>query len=148
MFVNKIPFLVTTSRGLHFGTVENLVNRQVPTVKDALNKVLAQYARRGFRVATIHADPEFMPLQAEIGHVQFNWCAQNEHVPESASSVQSKTVLAALFTFQTYSTIDYYQVGIELCILAEHFSPQGWCVQHPISPILDDRNTHQKGHLN
>jgi hypothetical protein len=23
-----------------------------------------------------------MPLQAEIGHVQFNLCAQNEHVPE------------------------------------------------------------------
>jgi hypothetical protein len=84
MFVNKIAFLVTTSHGLHFGTVENLVNGQVPTVKDALNRVLSQYAgpaRRGFRVATIHADPEFKPLQAEIGHVQFN-CAPKMNVPE------------------------------------------------------------------
>jgi hypothetical protein len=103
MFVNKIPFLVTTSRGLHFGTVENLVNWQVSTVKDALNRVLSQYARRRFRVATIHADPEFMPLvQAEIGHDQFNWCAQNEHVPEIERFIRTfvhpKTVLAVTTT--------------------------------------------------
>jgi hypothetical protein len=82
MFINKIPFLLTTSRGLHFGTVENLNNRRVPTICKALDKVRAQYTRRGFRVTAIHADPEFMPLQAAIGQVQFNFCAQNEHVPE------------------------------------------------------------------
>jgi hypothetical protein len=82
MFVNKIPILLTISRGLHFGTVENLNNRQVTTVRNGLRKVLAQYKRRGFRVTAIHADPEFEPLQAVIGQIQFNFCAQNEHVPE------------------------------------------------------------------
>jgi hypothetical protein len=43
MFVNKIPFLITTSRGLHFGTVENLPNRQVPTVVSGLTRVLQVY---------------------------------------------------------------------------------------------------------
>jgi hypothetical protein len=36
MFVNKIPFLITISCGLHAGTVKNLANRQVPTVGTAL----------------------------------------------------------------------------------------------------------------
>jgi hypothetical protein len=67
MFVNKIPFLITTSRGLHFGTVENLPNRQVPTMVSGLTRVLQVYRRRGFRVTTILADPEFEPLQATFG---------------------------------------------------------------------------------
>ena len=36
MFVNSIPFLMTTSRNLHFGTMEGLPNRQIPTIKDKL----------------------------------------------------------------------------------------------------------------
>jgi hypothetical protein len=31
---------------------------------------------------TILADPEFEPLQATFGQVSFNFCAQDEHVPE------------------------------------------------------------------
>jgi hypothetical protein len=31
MFVNKIPFLLTISCGLHFGTAKNLSNQQVMT---------------------------------------------------------------------------------------------------------------------
>ena len=62
--------------------MENLSNRQIPTICKALKKVRAQYERRGFKVTAIHADPEFEPLQGAIGNVQFNFCAQNEHVPE------------------------------------------------------------------
>ena len=43
MFVNGIPFLLTISRGLQFGTAENLLNRQVPTVATALEKVIKLY---------------------------------------------------------------------------------------------------------
>jgi hypothetical protein len=82
MFVNKIPFLVTTSRGLHFGTVENLPNRQVPSVSDGLKRVLQVYHRRGFRVSTFLPNPEFEPLQASFAPVSFNLCAQDEHVPD------------------------------------------------------------------
>jgi hypothetical protein len=82
MFVKKIPFLITTSRGLHFRTVENLPNRQVPTMVSGLTRVLQVYRWPGFRVMTILADPEFEPLQATFGQVSFNFCAQDEHVPE------------------------------------------------------------------
>ena len=82
MFINKIPFFITTSMGLHFGTVENLNNRQVPTIVGALDRVVQLYKRRGFGIATIKADPEFAPLQEHFGGIAFNLCAQDEHVPE------------------------------------------------------------------
>jgi hypothetical protein len=82
MFVNKIPFLITASRGLHFGTVKNLPNCQIPTVADGLKHVLPVYHRRGFRVTTILADPKFQPLQATFESVSFNLCAQDKHVPD------------------------------------------------------------------
>ena len=82
MFVNKIPFLMTTWHGLHFGTSENLSNRQVPSVANAVKHMLQIYNCHGFRVTTILADPEFEPLQETFGHIQFNLCAQDEHVPE------------------------------------------------------------------
>lgn len=75
---------MTISRGLHFGTVENLLNRKITTVCKALNR-----ARRKFSVRTILADPEFVPLQAEMGQFQFNYCAQNEHIPEIERFIQT-----------------------------------------------------------
>jgi hypothetical protein len=82
MFVNKIPFFITVSRGLHFGTVENLLNRRTTTVAAALNKVRMIYRRRGFKIAVSHADPEFAPLQDTFSDISFNLCSQDEHVPE------------------------------------------------------------------
>ena len=40
MFVNKLPFLVTSSCNLHFSTVESLPNCQVGTVTTCLKKVI------------------------------------------------------------------------------------------------------------
>ena len=81
-FINKIPFLLTTSRNLHFGTVEAIPNRQVTTVLQAIKRMLSTYHARGFRVRTIPADPEFQPLDGMIPGVTFNFCAQGEHVPD------------------------------------------------------------------
>ena len=82
MFVNKLPFLITISHGLHFGTVESLPNHQIPTVTAALTFIIQTYCHCGFHVATTLADPEFEPLQASFGYISFNFCTQNEHIPE------------------------------------------------------------------
>ena len=81
-FINKIPFLLTTSRNLHFGTVEAIPNRQVRTVLQAIQRMLSIYHAQGFRVRTIPADPEFQPLDGMIPGMSFNFCAQGEHVPD------------------------------------------------------------------
>lgn len=59
MFVNKVPFFITVSRALKFGTIESIPNRRVSTIKDCLNKVITLYSARGLKVTTILADHEF-----------------------------------------------------------------------------------------
>ena len=88
-FINKIPFLLTTLRNLHFGTVEAIPNRQVTTVLKAIKQMLSTYHTRGFRVRTILADPEFQPLDGMIPGVSFNFCAQGEHVPDIKQYVRT-----------------------------------------------------------
>jgi len=82
MFVNTVPFFITISRGIRFGTVESLNNRQVPTIKRCLNNVIATYRRRGFQVDTVLADDEFSALRHELPGVDINCCGADEHVPE------------------------------------------------------------------
>jgi hypothetical protein len=40
------------------------------------------YSHCGFNVHTIQADPELVPLQEQHPQIKFNFCAQNEHVPD------------------------------------------------------------------
>jgi hypothetical protein len=82
MFINKVPFFITKSRNLHFATVESLTNRQITNVLAALKRVVQLYKRRGFHIQTIQADPEFEPLIKKLPNIEFNLCAQDEHVPD------------------------------------------------------------------
>jgi hypothetical protein len=82
MFVNKIPFLVTISKGLRFGMSEVLKNRHIHTVAKAIENVLGLYCRRGFRVTECKADMEFEPVQNSFHGITFNLCAKDKHVPK------------------------------------------------------------------
>ena len=79
MFVNTIPFLVTTSRSIHFGTVEALPNRQAATIKAKLQSVCQLYQHRGFIIDVILADGEFEALRQWFP--MLNSCAADEHIP-------------------------------------------------------------------
>ena len=80
MFINKVSFLITTSRNLKFGTVEAISNRQVTTIVAKLKSVCQIYHHRGFRITVILGDPEFEPIRAAFP--QLNCCAADEHVPD------------------------------------------------------------------
>ena len=80
MFVNNIPFLVTISRRLRFGTVDALPNRQLKTVQQKLQSVVNMYTHRGFTISSILADGEFEPLRPWFPFL--NTCSENEHVPD------------------------------------------------------------------
>ncbi|KAG7345084.1 hypothetical protein IV203_032615 [Nitzschia inconspicua] len=80
LFVNKIPFLLTVSRDLHFVTVCDLPNWQLPTVEQELLKVVCLYEHCGFHVTSLLCDPEFEDLQPTFPYL--NPCSANEHVPE------------------------------------------------------------------
>ena len=80
MFINKVAFLITTSRNLKFGTVEAISNRQITTIIAKIKSVCQIYHHRGFRVGVILGDPEFEPIRSTFP--QLNCCAADEHVPD------------------------------------------------------------------
>jgi hypothetical protein len=84
MFVNKIPFFVSISRNLKFGTAEMIANRQQKTVFNAIEHVCKLYRSRGFKVEFILMDNEFECMRGDIGSlgVTLNTTAQDEHVGE------------------------------------------------------------------
>jgi hypothetical protein len=99
MFVNKIPFLVTISRYLKFGTVEALKERTATQIMRCIKTVRGVYNKRGFRIRTILANGEFEALRGSLledehGRIQLdtkdlegdgadiNVAGNDEHVPE------------------------------------------------------------------
>ena len=50
MAINKIPFVVTKSRNIHFGTVEMICNKVKNTMMTSISQVVQQYQSRGFEV--------------------------------------------------------------------------------------------------
>ena len=89
MFVNNIPFLLTLSRKLKFGTVEFLPSRTAPQLGKSLIKVLRLYALRGFVVRCIFMDMEFESVKEHCPMVEINTTAAREHVGEIERQVRT-----------------------------------------------------------
>ena len=84
MFINKLPFLITISKNLRFGTIDFLPNRQEPTILKSLRTTIQMYHSRGFQVLECLGDPEFEPLRDALTHVavSLNTASAGEHVPD------------------------------------------------------------------
>lgn len=82
MFINKVAFLITVSRGLCIGTIHALDNQQISTVHDSLMFVINRYKHRGFHISVIMADEEFGPLIPLMPTYNFNLCGVDKHVPD------------------------------------------------------------------
>ena len=84
MRVNGIPFLITVSRHLKFGSVHHLTNQSKDTLVAAIKHSTAIYKLRGLRVKIIKADGQFKPLEPDINHMEMflNCVSEDEHVPE------------------------------------------------------------------
>ena len=91
MFVNRIPFLVSISRHLKFGTAEMLANQQEATLLKAIRQIRSVYQRRGFTVRTCLMDNQFNVLRHDLADmgITFNGVAQNEHVPEAERYIRT-----------------------------------------------------------
>ena len=104
MFLNKIPFFVTISRHIKFGTVESLPDRRITTVASKLRSVLLLYHHRGFHITTVLGDNEFKPLRP--WYPMLNMCAADEHVPDIERFIQ--TIKDS--TRSTYSILPFSHV--------------------------------------
>jgi hypothetical protein len=84
MCINKIPFLVTISRHIKFGTIEVVKSRHHKVPLPAIKNVKRPCALRGFRVRHCHVENEFEGMRHELLELgmQLNVVAEAEHVPE------------------------------------------------------------------
>ena len=82
MFVNKVPFLVSQSRGLNLLTVEFLPTQTAKSLAAHINQIRHLYAQGGFTVGTVLMDNEFKKLRPLVPGLNINTTAAKEHVPE------------------------------------------------------------------
>ena len=57
MFVNKLPFLVTISKGLKFTTIDYLSNKLEISLVNFINKIVNYYKSHGLYVRTMFVGP-------------------------------------------------------------------------------------------
>ncbi len=84
MFVNKIPFFMTISQYIKFGTVEAISAQISKTILLAIKKVKSVYMKRGFQISVLLMDGQFECLRGDLAATQItlNTVSNDEHVPE------------------------------------------------------------------
>ncbi len=82
MFVNGLPFLVTSLQGISLVTIEYLKSRTAKRLVDTLERVIHIYGKVGFVVQTALMDMEFKKLRDKPPNVILSTTAAREHVGE------------------------------------------------------------------
>jgi hypothetical protein len=92
MKVNKMPFLVTISRAIKFGTVAWLKNAKADTILKHITDVCNIYIKRGFLLEIVEVDGQFEPLPGALSSmgVTLNRCSRKEHVPVAERQITLK----------------------------------------------------------
>jgi hypothetical protein len=83
MKVNKMPFIVTISRAIKFGTVAWLKNAKTDTILKQITDVRNIYIKRGFLLEIVEVDGQFEPLRGALSEmgVTLDRCSREKHVP-------------------------------------------------------------------
>ena len=66
MFICGIKFFLTVSRKIDFVTATYVPNKTYKTYIDVLESICTMYARRGFFVTAVFADPEFKTFESYL----------------------------------------------------------------------------------
>ncbi len=84
MFVNKIPFLMTVSRYIKFGTAVMIKNKSNKTILAQIKAIQKVYMRRGFVITTLLMDGGFESMRADLAdlRITLNTVSNAEHVPD------------------------------------------------------------------
>ena len=69
MYVNKIPFLMSVSRHLRFGTAQHIKNQQGATIFNGIRAIHQIYLQRGFQIRNAFMDGQFEPLRGNLAEL-------------------------------------------------------------------------------
>jgi hypothetical protein len=79
IFVNGLPFLVTSSRGISLVTIEYLPSRTAKYLVHTLRRVFRVYGTGGYVIQTTFMDIEFEKLKPMLPEIVLNTTAAREH---------------------------------------------------------------------
>ena len=89
-YVQGITFFHSISRKIKFRTASHIPNRKSATILEAIKLTMAQYERRGFEIADIHADQEFKCIEKKIPRsTKLEIVAEDDHVHEVERSIRA-----------------------------------------------------------
>jgi hypothetical protein len=114
MFVNSIPFLITFSPNVRFGTVEKLGCKSNTMIMAALKDVFRIYRGGGFNVEMVMMDREFEPLRGMLAvyKVGLNTTSRDEHVGD----IKRYICTVKERTRATYNTLPFERMPQRLVI--------------------------------
>jgi hypothetical protein len=135
MFLNRMPFLITTSRNIKFCTCEMIKSTKSSTILQAIKPVLKLYSSRGFNVRFLLMDGQFESIRKDLGEINViaNITARDEHVPEVERVIRTlKERMRSTLTVMPFKRIPN-QMIVELiygCIFwLNSFLPTEGCLQ-------------------
>jgi len=108
MAINKIPFIASTSRNIHFGTSELIHDKTKWTLMMSIQQIVWAYHARGFHVRNILADGGFECIRNNLANmgISLNIASRNEHVPEVERYIRTikerVRVIAVSLPFKKY----------------------------------------------
>ena len=134
MFVNDLPFLVTSSRGICLVTIEYLPSRTAKRLALTLERVIKVYTRGGFVVQTMMMDKEFEKLVDLLHNVTINTTAAQEHVGE----IERKIRVIKERARGTMNTLPYPQLPGLMTIELMHFCVM-WMNAFPVKSGVSEK---------
>jgi len=105
IFVNKIPFLTSVSRNMHFITAQKLGSRKEKNILTYLKNIINTYSCCGFKIKVALMDKEFDCLKGELSAIgmDLNPTAAAEHVTDIERS--NRTIKERVWS--VYCTLPY-----------------------------------------
>jgi len=81
MYINEIPFMMSTSQAIRFGTAEMIKNEMKSTIIKSIQQIIDTYHGRGFRKKHILRDQQFECIRKhmELQGINVNINRRDEH---------------------------------------------------------------------
>ena len=134
LFVNGLPFLVTSSQGISLVTIEHLKSRTAKRLVDTLERVIRIYSKVGFIVQTALIDMEFEKLRDMLPNVTLNTMAAREHV----GKIKRKIRVVKERARSTMSVIPYKLLPKLMIIKLMHFCVM-WMNSFPVKLVISEK---------
>ena len=134
MFVNKVPFLVSSSRNLNLITIEHVPHRTASKLGYLLQRIIRVYARAGFTIQTILMDNEFEKVKDHVPEANLNTPAASEHIGE----IERKIRVIKERSRGILCTLPYSQFPQQLLIHLLHHVVM-WLNNFPVAGGVSDR---------